>query len=106
MTDHPNSLKVPPAASSASVAQELVRFWIADNQGASSLFVGNADPAREPGMWGFILADLVKHVVQTLRTHNPDGPEATALFEEIMANFTERLRHDPHLSAVVTPTKD
>lgn len=102
MTDHPNALSVPDAIGSAATAQEMVRFWVADNQGVSSLFVGGVgDATKEPGMWGFILADLAKHVVQTMREQAPDGPEAQALFEQIMANFIERLKADPTLSAVV-----
>ncbi|NBC20154.1 MAG: DUF5076 domain-containing protein [Alphaproteobacteria bacterium] len=105
MSDHPNALKLPDGVTPGDDAQEMLRFWIANNQPASQLFVGGADAAREPGMWGFILADIAKHVVQTLRADNPDGPEAQALLEQIMANFIERLKHDPELAAVVTRTE-
>lgn len=107
MTDHPNALAMPAGITPEKAAQEMVRFWVADNQGASSLYVGGtADTSREPGLWGFILADIAKHVVQAMREKNPEGPDAQALFELIMANFIERLKADPQLSAVITRPGD
>ncbi len=102
MSNKDNALLIPEAVDGATSAQELVRFWIADNEGASSLKVGLADPKVEPGMWGFILADIAKHVVQTLRKADPDGPDAQGVFEQIMQNFVERVKHNPELSAVVS----
>ncbi len=105
MSDHPNALKLPDGVVPGDGAQEMLRFWIANNAPASRLFVGGAGSAQEPGMWGFILADVAKHVIQTLRTYQPDGPDSQALLEQIMANFVERLKHDPELAAVVTRTE-
>ena len=105
MSDHENALKLPAGVTPGDGAQEMLRFWIANNVPASQLFVGGAESAREPGMWGFILADIAKHVIQTLRAHDPAGPDAQALLEQIMANFIERLKHDPELAGVVTRTE-
>ena len=99
MSTEKRELKSPPSVEGADIAQEMIRFWIADNTDHVSLRVGEAaDPATEPTMWGFILADIAKHVTKVLREQNPDGPAAQEIMEQILGGIGERLKHAPGLT--------
>lgn len=57
-----DQLLIPAAAKSDPGSFELLRVWVANNDQHVSLRVGVwADPAA----WGIMLADLVKHVVNS-----------------------------------------
>ncbi|WP_300392001.1 DUF5076 domain-containing protein [Henriciella sp.] len=102
MSDNQNSLNVPGSIPPDAEAQEFVRFWIANNTDHVSLKVGLAgDPAKEPAMWGFILADIAKQVTKVLREQDPEGPSAQAIMEQIVGGLYERLKHAPNLSGTV-----
>lgn len=103
MSEHTKQLSIPPGATNAQQAQELLRFWVADNQDHAQVFIGAADdPKKEPFMWGFILADTFKHVVSAIRESNPEGPGAQRVAEEMMDAFIDRLKANPQLSSLVT----
>lgn len=98
MTLNPNhhALNPPRAVESSAVAHEMIRFWIADNADHVSLMVGSVeDKSKEPAMWGFILADIAKHVTQCLIQMAPNDKDVTTIMTEIMAGFEERLKNAP-----------
>lgn len=98
MSDQHKPLSKPATIAPDADAQEYVRFWIANNQDHVSLLVGNAgDPAKEPAMWGFILADIAKQVTKVMRDQNPDGPSATEIMDQILGGIAGRLKHAPIL---------
>ncbi|MEQ9316605.1 MAG: DUF5076 domain-containing protein [Henriciella sp.] len=98
MSDQHNSLSKPASIPTDKPAQEYVRFWIANNQEHVNLLVGDAgDPAKEPTMWGFMLADIAKHVTKALSEKNPDGPSATEIMDQILGGIAGRIKHAPTL---------
>lgn len=99
MSSSHKELTKPGTIQHDAFAQEMVRFWISNNQDHVSLLVGGSgDPEKEPAMWGFILADIAKHVTKVLREQNPEGPEAQEIMEQILGGIGERLRHAPGLT--------
>ena len=106
MSDKHKALAKPATISADDQAQEFIRFWIANNTDHVSLKVGTAgDPAKEPAMWGFILADIAKHVTKVMRQQDPEGPSANELMEQILGGIAERLRHAPELSGSSSEVK-
>ena len=106
MSTEKRELKSPPSVEGADIAQEMIRFWISNNQDHVSLKVGaSGDPEKEPPMWGFMLADIAKHVTRVLREENPDGPSAQEIMEQILGGIGERLRHAPDLSGTTIKGK-
>lgn len=98
MSSNPNhhALEVPRAVATAVNAHEMIRFWIADNADHVSLMVGSVeDKSKEPAMWGFIIADIAKHVTECMVQMDPSGKDATTIMTEIMTGFEDRLRHAP-----------
>ena len=107
MSDQHKSLAKPASMPDEAQAQEFVRFWIANNTDHVSLLVGSAsDPKKEPPMWGFILADIAKHVTKVMREQNPDGPSAQEIMEQILGGIGERLKHAPELSGKTVKVED
>lgn len=106
MSDQLKELSRPEGVESAAKAQEFVRFWIADNKEHVNVLVGTAgDPEKEPAMWGFILADIAKHVTKAMREKSPDGPAAQDIMEQILGGIAERLKHAPELSGSAREVK-
>lgn len=104
-SDH-KELSKPGTIRQDAFAQEMIRFWISNNQDHVSLKVGaSGDPEKEPPMWGFMLADIAKHVTRELREENPDGPSAQEIMEQILGGIGERLRHAPDLSGTTIKGK-
>lgn len=102
MSTNHTALNKPKSISETADAQEMIRFWLSENVDHVSLMVGAVDDAdKEPPMWGFILADIAKHITQAIRQTNPDGPDATAIMTQIMDGFAERIKHAPILSGTV-----
>ena len=96
MSTEKRELKSPPSIEGAQSAQEMIRFWIADNTDHVSLRVGDAaDPATEPTMWGFILGDIAKHVTDAFKDLHPDGPEKEDIIKEIVTGFLNRIQFGP-----------
>jgi bifunctional DNase/RNase len=107
MTDQHNPLKKPSSVRDDAVAQEMIRFWLQDNTDHVSLMVGGAeDPKTEAPMWGFILADIAKHVTKAMRQTNPDGPSAQDIISDILQGMAERIKHAPELSGSVEKAGD
>jgi len=96
MSTEKRELKSPPSIDDAQSAQEMIRFWIADNTDHVSLRVGEAaEPAKEPTMWGFMLADIAKHVTAAFKDLHPDGPEKEDIIKEIVTGFLNRIQFGP-----------
>lgn len=96
------ALDKPKSISADATAQEMVRFWLSENTDHVSLMVGGAANMKEEApMWGYILADIARHVTKAIRETNPDGPDAKQVMTEIMDGFAERLRQAPELSGGV-----
>ena len=106
MSSEHKELPKPGTIQDDAVAQEMIRFWISNNQDHVSLMIGSSgDPEKEPPMWGFMLADIAKHVTRVLREQNPDGPSAQEIMEQILGGIGERLRHAPNLSGTTIKGK-
>ena len=106
MSSEHKELSKPGTIQDDAVAQEMIRFWISNNQDHVSLMIGSSgDPEKEPPMWGFMLADIAKHVTRVLREQNPDGPSAQEIMEQILGGIRERLRHAPNLSGTTIKGK-
>jgi len=96
MSTEKRPLKEPPSIDDTAQAQELIRFWIADNMDHVSLRVGEVtEPEKEPTMWGFILADIAKHVTDAFKELHPDGPEKDLIIKEIVTGFLNRIQYGP-----------
>ena len=96
MSTEKRELKAPPSIDGAQSAQEMIRFWIADNTEHVSLRVGDAaDPSKEPTMWGFMLADIAKHVTDGFKELHPEGPEKEDIIKEIVTGFLNRIQFGP-----------
>ena len=106
MSSEHKELSKPGTIQDDAVAQEMIRFWISNNQDHVSLMISSSgDPEKEPPMWGFMLADIAKHVTRVLREQNPDGPSAQEIMEQILGGIGERLRHVPNLSGTTIKGK-
>ena len=106
MSSEHKELSKPGTIQDDAVAQEMIRFWISNNQDHVSLMIGSSgDPEKEPPMWGFMLADIAKHVTRVLLEQNPDGPSAQEIMEQILGGIGERLRHAPNLSGTTIKGK-
>jgi hypothetical protein len=96
MSTEKRELKAPPSIDGAQSAQEMIRFWIADNTEHVSLRVGDAaDPSKEPTMWGFMLADIAKHVTDGFKELHPEGLEKEDIIKEIVTGFLNRIQFGP-----------
>jgi hypothetical protein len=58
---NPRELPIPPRASSAKEASEILRAWI----NAGNLEVGLLRVWDEPDAWGILLVDLARHASRT-----------------------------------------
>ena len=63
--DQDNQLDVPDTALHDSKSFEILRVWIANGGQHVSLRAGVWD---DPAAWGLMLADLVRHIVNTYET--------------------------------------
>jgi len=61
---HNNQLDVPDAALRDSKSLEILRIWIAEGRQHVSLRIGVWD---DPAAWGLMLADLMRHIVNTYK---------------------------------------
>ena len=96
MSSNHKELTKPGTIQHDAFAQEMVRFWISNNQDHVSLLVGGSgDPEKEPAMWGFILGDIAKHVTDAFKDHHPDGPEKEEIIKEIVTGFLNRIQFGP-----------
>lgn len=102
-----NPLKIPAAVEANGDGVELLRFWVSQNAEQISLRVGAmGDPEKEPAMWGFILADIARHVLTITREKNPEGPDAQKLLEMMMGGFADRMEANPTLPKNVVERED
>lgn len=107
MPTEKRDLREPPSIQGAETAQEMIRFWIADNQDHVSLRVGEAaKPETEPTMWGFILGDIAKHVTDAFKELHPEGPEKDAIIKEIVTGFLNRIQFGPKSPGTVEKMGD
>ena len=107
MSTEKRELKVPPSLPEDEHGREMVRFWIAGNTDHVSLRVGDVeDPSKEPTMWGFILADIAKHVTDAFKDLHPDGPDKDAIMKELFAGFMNRMQYGPKSPGTVERTPD
>ena len=83
MSSEHKELSKPGTIQDDAVAQEMIRFWISNNQDHVSLMIGSSgDPEQ-----------------------NPDGPSAQEIMEQILGGIGERLRHAPNLSGTTIKGK-
>jgi hypothetical protein len=102
-----DSLKIPASVEESGDGVELLRFWVSQNAEQMSLRVGAmGDAEKEPAMWGFILADIARHVMTIMREQNPEGPDAQKLLETMMTGFAERMKANPVLPQNVKERKE
>ena len=88
------------AAEETSEAVEMVRFWIAKGGDHVALNIGMFDAAKEPGCWGMIAADIIKHAVRGMRRNDPGRDEKTML-AQVEKAFVERLAYNANLTGQI-----
>ena len=87
-------LPVPAAAMFAPDAQEILRFWVA-NQGAHvSIHAATPDnlPKGDEGIfWGIILADIARHASNALRQSGVSRLDEDRLMTQMTKTFLDEL---------------
>lgn len=68
---------------------ELLRVWV---EGETLQCALQADAFDDPGVWGEVLADLVRHIANTLPQ---EGSTAEQIAQRIHAAFDEEMRLPP-----------
>ncbi len=94
-------LPIPEDAERADNASEMVRFWLADGDGAVSLNLGVFEPEHEARMWGFMLADMMKHAANGMLHRNPELGDASSVLAAVEAGMRDRLSQSPEMSGQV-----
>lgn len=74
-------LPIPPQISAGN-GTELVRVWTNDEGAYVSVATGVYE---EPGVWGIVLADLVRHVANAYE--QAEGLDRAEVIQQIMALF-------------------
>lgn len=83
-----DQLRVPDPARTDPKSFELLRVWVAHQDQHISMRPGVWD---DPGAWGMMLADLARHIANSLETYeNLDAVEA---LESIRAAFEAELEN-------------
>ncbi len=91
-------LKIPAFVEERGDGVELLHFWASQNSEQMTRRVGAmGDAEKEPAMWGFMLADVARHVMTIIREQNSDSPDAHAPLETMTTGFAERLKANPVL---------
>jgi hypothetical protein len=91
-------LDIPEGVDPEHNPSELIRFWVSGGIDHVSLRFGTFEPAEdEPRMWGWILADIAKHLVRALRQDDPSRGSVEELISQIEAGFGERTSQNPDL---------
>ena len=97
-------LPIPPAAMRDSNSREMIRAWVAQKGLHCSLNVGmwHNDGRDEPGAWGILLADVVRHVANALKESK--GLSKVETIEKIEESFIRELRRptSPHKGKFVS----
>jgi len=96
-------LPIPPEAMSAQHTAEVVRFWVADGTEHVSLaldLIQTNDQHHVAEVWGAMLADISRHVVNGLQQSGyEDSPET--LHALIQRGFSECLKEKANISGQV-----
>lgn len=85
-----NELPAPPDAAGDPESVEVLRAWIVRETLQCSL---QADVFPDPGTWGAVFADVVRHVARAWQQQE-DVP-ATETIERILKSFEEEMRSSP-----------
>ena len=94
-------LSIPDDIDKADEAIEMVRFWLADGDAVMSLNLGIFEPEHEAHMWGFILADTMKHAVRGMLQRHPEIGDVEGLLAQVETGMRDRLRQSPEFSGQV-----
>ena len=86
-------LDIPAGADGEDGAVEMIRFWLANGQDHVALNVGMFAKAEEPGCWGMIAADIVKHAIRVMLEKDPSRERLT-LIGEVTDAFHQRMAHN------------
>jgi hypothetical protein len=99
----PHPLPIPPDATSAGEAVEILRGWIID--GALQVCIAHAALGDRPDVWGQLLAEAVTHVADALsKDSNIDRERALGIVRESLLLHLES--PSPDLSGEVqTPVQ-
>lgn len=98
-----DELEIPVTMDGETVADEFVRFWIADGNDYVSLRIGAFPDDQEAASWGMIAADIAKHAILGLCQADPSRePEAVAA--EVEQAFRERLGETVGIAGQLRPT--
>lgn len=62
MTDHPNAIKLDAGAALTGESLEVARIWITNNAGSNVLI--NAGVLENPTVFGYLLADTIRHAAR------------------------------------------
>lgn len=84
-TSTAGTLAVPVSVTGSAGALELARLWTSDEDGET--FVLNVEPLPEPGMWGMLALDLMRHAARAYEqrgTHTREQAYKEALMYFMM----------------------
>jgi len=95
MTDY-MALNAPHNISECKQAQELLRIWIGDGADYVSLRVGVMGD-NEPEQWGYILADIARHVINAVHQDKPELSAETIL-TRMQEGFEQRMEMKPSIA--------
>lgn len=89
-------LEAPHGLADCERAQELLRFWIGDNDDYVSLRVGVMGE-QEPEQWGYVLADIARHIVNAVHQDQP-SLRAEEILSRMQDGFEHRMSMKPSLA--------
>lgn len=95
MTDY-MALNAPHNISECERAQELLRFWIGDGADYVALRVGVMGE-EEPEQWGYVLADLARHIINAVHQDQPDI-SAESILTRMQDGFERRMEGKPSIA--------
>jgi hypothetical protein len=85
------ALVIPPPAQRDDDAIQMLSAWIAERGLHCTMNVGlwHAEGRDEPGAWGILLADVVRHLASAIE--NQRGVDAADVIADIVDSFNEEL---------------
>ena len=70
-----NECVIPKEALADPNSREILRAWVANEGLHVSLFI--ADEWQDPGHWGIVLTDVLRHLADAYQKSYGDDPKAT-----------------------------
>ena len=85
---HPNQLAVPADVLSSAESFELARVWLAHGH---NYYLLDVTRFPEPGVWGLLALDLMKHAARAYE--QLDGRSREDTYKEILMGFMAEMQN-------------